>query len=367
MTQGWTWFDMHGVVRLRVAADCPAERQLREMFKPFLSSEPAAGTGAGSGADITVTEQAPHTLVDASHGEHAYRFTDDAVEIAAHRVGIAVQEGTFWVYGKGELLTTVLPLVDRVSVTRGAAMVHAATVAVGDAGVCLPAWGGVGKTSTVAKLTARPDGRFMGDDWGWVDRAQDLLGYAKPMFLKPHHRPIYPEVFSERRKPLAPSAMTDSVARLATTVHPVIIRYPRLADITRRWSPEHMMMHPDEVFAAGKIATRAPLRLACFIERFDGSRPVLAEQTREWMVTRIVGNFHSELPGTSRDVVVALGATGLVGLERYFADKAQVVSDALAGLPTYSLRVPVAMSADEASDVVCQTVVDLLAGESVGR
>ena len=366
MTQQWTWFDMHGVVRVRVAADCPAERQLREMFKPFLAAAPADVSGAAGGADITVTEQSPHALVDPSHGEHAYRFTDDAIEIAAHRVGIAVQDGTFWVYGKGELLTTVLPLVDRISVLRGAAMVHAATVAVGAAGVCLPAWGGVGKTSTVAKLTARADGQFMGDDWGWIDRDQNLLGYAKPMFLKPHHRPIYPEVFGERRKPLAPSAMTDTVARLATAVHPVIIRYPRLADVTRRWSPEHMMMHPDQVFAADKIATRAPLKLACFIERFDGSRPVLEDQSRPWMVTRIVGNFHSELPGTSRDVVVALGATGLVGLESYFADKAEVVSDALAGVPTHSLRVPATMSADEASDVVCQTVIDLLAGESVG-
>jgi hypothetical protein len=362
MSNEWTWFDMHGVVSLRVAVGCPTERQLREMFKPFLRIAPDEPDPV---ADITVTENAPAPLADPSHGEHAYLFTEEAVEVAAHHVGIAVRGETFWVYGKGELLTSVLPLVDRVSVLRGAAMVHAATVALGDAGVCLPAWGGVGKTSTVAKLTRLPNGRFMGDDWAWIDRDKLLLGYAKPMFLKPHHRPIYPQAFSDRRKPLAPSAMTDTVARLATAVHPVIIRYPRLADVTRRWSPEHMMMHPDEVFPAEKIATRVPLRLVCFVERFDGSRPELTARTPEWMVTRIVGNFHTELPKTSRDIVTALGATGIVGLERYFSDKAAVVADSLAGLPTYALRVPAAMSADEASDTVCQQVVDLLAEEGV--
>ncbi len=360
----WTWFDMHGVVRLKVAAGCPAERQLREMFKPFLAEPPTHGNDA---ADIVVTEDAPAALVHPSHGEHAYRFTEDAVEIAAHHVGVVARDKTFWVYGRGELLTTVLPLVDRVSVGRGAAMVHAATVAIGDAGVFLPAWGGVGKTSTVAKLTARPDGRFMGDDWAWVNRDGGLLGYAKPMFLKPHHRPIYPQAFETRKKPLAPSRMTDSVARLATAVHPVIIRYPRIADVTRRWSPEHMMMHPDELFAPGKIATQVQLRLACFVERFDGDQPELKERSRDWMVTRVVGNFHSELPKTSRDVVTALGATGLVGLEHCFAEKASVVTDALADVPTYSLRVPASMSADDASDAVCRHVLELLPGGSVSQ
>ena len=110
----------------------------------------------------------------------------------------------------------ILPVLEWVGVRRGAAMVHAATVSLGGRGVLMPAWGGVGKTSTMARLTARPDGLFMGDDWAWVDTDQTLLGYATPMFLKPHHRELYPHVFTERRKPMAPSALTDTVASLAT-------------------------------------------------------------------------------------------------------------------------------------------------------
>ncbi len=350
-------FDLHGYVTISVEAGAPAERQLREMFRPFLVDRLAGP------ADILVgSPGAP--LVHPSHGEHAFRFTEESVDVVADRVRVTVRRGgaqpAYEVRGKGELLTSVLPIVERVGVERGAAMVHAATIAIGDAGVCLPAWGGVGKTSTVARLTSLPEGRFMGDDWAWVDKNQQLLGYAKPMFLKPHHRELYPHVFAESSKPLAPSKMTDTVARLATAVHPVIIRYPKLADMTRRWSPEHMMAHPEDVFPADKIATRVPLRLTCFVERYDGSEVELTERSTSWMVRRMLGNFHSELPRTSRELITALGATGLIGLDDYFADKAAVLADSVAGIPAYSLRVPADWPAPKASTAIADQVLELL-------
>lgn len=352
---GWTWFDIHDSVTVRVVRWCPAERQLREMLRPFLV--PAQERTA----DISVGT-APVRLLEPSYGEHAYRFTESAVEVVDQQIQVGKDRDGFSLSGSGELLTALVPLIDRVAVLNGAAMVHAAMVSIGGVGVCLPAWGGVGKTSTVAKLAARPDGAFMGDDWGFVDRKGRLLGYAKPMFLKPHHRPIYPDAFEKRHKPLAPSAFTDSVARLATMVHPIIIRHPVVADITRRWSPEHMMVRPDQVFPSDKIVSEAPLGLVCFVERFDGRAPETLSRSVDWMADRMVGNFHAELPRSSRELVTALGSTGLVGINEYFAAKDDVIRAALTDVPLWSLRVPAAMSASDASDVVAKTVVTLMQG-----
>lgn len=350
-----TWLDIHGYATIAVESGAPAERQLREMLKPFVTAVPTGDAVP----DIVVGADA-RPLHDASHGEHAFRFTDDAVNILKDRVQVVRTDSGFEVRGKGELLTSVLPLVERVVVPRGAAMIHAATVAIGDRGVFLPAWGGVGKTSTVAKLTKLPEGRFMGDDWGFVTKDQRLLGYAKPMFFKPHHRELYPHVFGARKKPLAPSSMTDAVGKLATAVHPVIIRYPKVADVTRKWSPEHLMAHPDQVFPADKIAHDVPLALTCFVERYDGTGAELVERDVDWMVRRTIGNFHSELPGTSKDLVVAMAAVGMVGLEDYFSEKAEVMRAALSGAPSYSFRVPADWPAPKASDVIAQQVLDLL-------
>ena len=77
--------------------------------------------------------------------------------------------GQYRVNGPGELLTTVLPLLDLVTTSRGAGDDPRS-----DGGVPRAAPspsrppGGTGKTSTMAKLMRRPGFSFMGDDWGFV-------------------------------------------------------------------------------------------------------------------------------------------------------------------------------------------------------
>ncbi|WP_285741974.1 hypothetical protein [Lentzea sp. NBRC 105346] len=43
-------------------------------------------------------------------------------------------------------------------------------------------------------------------------------------------------------------------------------RYPRLAAITRRWSPEHHIVQADHVFH-DRITARVPLAGLAFVER----------------------------------------------------------------------------------------------------
>ena len=264
-------FDVHGLVAVRVEPGTPGEAQLRDMLAPFLGD---------SRAPLQLQVRGNITGVQGqSHAEDAYRYTSDTLYLPGDKVQVVQTDDGYRVEGRGELLTAVIPLLDRLCVREKTAMVHAAIVDYRGAGVLLPAWGGVGKTSTVAKLVAMPGVRFMADDWGFLTGDGDLLGYAKPMFIKPHHRAIYPELFQGARKPLAPGWLTTPVSHLATTVHPVIVRYPRTADFTRRWSPEHRMVHPDQVFGTDRIATRAPLRLAMFLERYDGTEALLEQRS----------------------------------------------------------------------------------------
>jgi hypothetical protein len=67
----------------------------------------------------------------------------------------------------------------------------------------------------------------------------------------------------------------------------------------------------------------------------------------------------------SREVVVALGATGLVPIEQFFADKREVLSRAVAGKPTYLLRVPASYPADQASDVIVEHLQKAMADAGV--
>lgn len=345
---GGTSFDIHRLVAVRVDPNTPGEAQLRDMMAPFLGE---------SQADLEIRVGAAHgPVTEQSHAEDAYRFTNDSLFIPRDGVQVRKIIDGFRVNGDGELLTAVIPLLDRLCVLQDTAMIHAAVVDYRGAGVLLPAWGGVGKTSTVAKLVALPGVRFMADDWAFLTGDGTLFGYAKPMFIKPHHRTIYPQLFQGARKPLAPRQLTASIARLATAVHPVVVRHPRMAAFTRRWSPEHRMVHPDQVFGSEKIAQSAPARLAMFLERYEASAPSWERRPLQWMTSRMIGNFHTELPIVSRRLVEALGATGLVPLETHFGQKAAVVAQALHDVPCSLLRVPLSWSADQASEYIAETV-----------
>jgi GT2 family glycosyltransferase len=356
----WIEFDIHGRASMRVDADAPTAPLLRDMFAPFLSNRPL------SSFDLTITGKL-QPVAGVSFGETEYHYTDHSLYFPEIDVQILLDEDGFHLNGTRELLVFALPLIDRIMVTRGAAMIHAATVEYRGTGLCLPAWGGTGKTSTIAKLLRRDGFAFMGDDWAFLTADGQLLGYQKPMFIKPHHRPIYPHLFQAKRKPLVPVRLSRPLGRLTTRVHPVVTQYPRFARFARQFSPEHMTVSPDQAFPHARMATEAPLGLAMFVERYDGSVVRLHERDESWMVSRLIGNFHAEITPHSQKVITAMAATGMVPIETTFGDKAAVLRSALAGKPALLLQIPQAWPPDQASDAIVAEVERMIDRYGLGR
>lgn len=353
----WYNFDIHGLVGVRVHARAPAAMQLRTMMHSFAVDRAVA-------EDIVVTERM-ELMLDAAALEDELAYTSSAVHFRRDRVQVVRDGRRYRVHGPGELLTTVLPLLDLASVDRGAAMIHAATVGYQGHALALPAGGGTGKTSTMAKLMKRPGFTFMGDDWAFLTEGGRMLNYEKPMFIKPHHRAIYPHLFSGTRKPLVPARLSRPVGRLTTVVHPHIVKHPKLADLSRRMSPEHRIVTAEQALPGVQVTPEAPLLASVFVERFAGARTHLAERDTEWMAQRMLGNFHIEMPGFSRDVLAGLAGSSQLSLAAYFEAKTAVLTSALEGVPTYVLQVPSVYSPDIASDDIVGVVEDLLGSMAI--
>lgn len=349
----WWSYDVHGRVGLCVDRDAPAALQLRTMLACFATDRTVP-------CDIAVSKN-PEPMVDPSVLEDDLRYTEDAVLFVEESVQIVRDAEQFRIHGPGELLTSLVPVLDRVMVQRGAAMIHAATVGYRGHAILMPAAGGTGKTSTVAKMVNRPGYSFMGDDWGFVSDNGEMLGYAKPMFIKPHHRGIYPHLFQGARKPTIPSSLSRPVGRLTTLVHPAVIRYPRLADAARRWSPEHRMVRADQALPGVPVTTSAPVLVAVYVERYAGETSRLLDVDRTWMADRLMGNFHIEMASFSQQVVTSLAATNMVSWRDHTEAKLKVLDKGLEGIPCFLLQVPVNMSADDASDDVVRVMDRLLA------
>jgi len=239
-------------------------------------------------------------------------------------------------------------------------MVHAAAVARDGRGVCLAGGGGAGKTSAALRLAVANGDGFMADDWCFVGADGLLLGYAKPLFLRAHHRTLLPGSGVARRAPPVPAALTRPLGAVATAVHPAVAARPRAARVARRWWPEHAMVPVREALAGAEIVERAPLAAVAFVERADARAPVLEARDADWMAARLVGSFFAELPRGARELLAALAGAGLLSLERAFAEKAAILRRGLEGRPTYRLCVPRVLQAREAAGVIAAAVDEIL-------
>jgi hypothetical protein len=343
----WLRFAIHDRIGVRVAADAPGALQLRDMLEPFL-------TDSCGREDLTVGGRIEPMAGLAEAG--ASRYGDHVLELPARGLQVISERGALRLNGAGELLVPALALLDRALVRRDAAMVHAAAICRDGRAVCIAGAGGAGKTSAALRMAhGRGDG-FMADDWCFIAADGRLLGYAKPLLLRPQHRGIVPAGTPARRAPLAPAVLSGALGSVATAVHPVVSRAPRVARLARRWWPEYRMVPARDALAGATIVEAAPLAATVFVERTDCTQPALESRSSDWMADRLVGSFHAELPRGARELVTAMAGSGLLSLERAFAEKAAVLRAALDGRRALLLRLPLTLRAPAAADAIAAAV-----------
>jgi hypothetical protein len=343
----WLRFAIHDRIGVRVAADAPGAAQLREMLEPF-------ATDGSVRDDLTVGGRIEPVAGLAE--TDAWRYGEHVLELPSRGLQVVAEHGAVRLNGAGELLVPALPLIDRALVRRDAAMVHAAAICRDGRAVCIAGAGGAGKTSAALRMAhGRGDG-FMADDWCFIAADGRLLGYAKPLLVRPQHRGLVPGGGARRATPLAPAALSGALGTVATAVHPVVSRLPRTARVARRLWPEYRIVPARTALAGATIVDAAPLAATLFVERAACAAPELEARSAEWMADRLAGSFHSELPRGARELVVAMAGSGLMSLERAFAEKAAVLRAALDGRPSLLLRVPLAMRAPEAADAIAAAV-----------
>jgi hypothetical protein len=359
----WVGFDFHGLAAIGVSRAAPTAPLFGEVFAPFRADglerfdllisgrlEPWQGGARGETVEGT-----------------GFRYTPDGLCLRSPRVQVMRHGEGYRLNGTVELLEYALPLLDRLLVARGAAMIHAVTTAYRNHGLCLAAPSGTGKTDTLAKLARIEGFSFLSDDWGFLTRRGVMLGCPKPLFIRPHHRSAYPHLFARPGKPLVPTRLSMPVSRLTRVARPFVTRHPRLALLLRRWSPEYMMVLPREALPGVRLAATAPLAACLFVERSeDGGAPYeLVRESPDAMAARLVRGYHTGLPPGFRAVLAALDASGLAPLDQTVAEKTAVVRAALDGKPAFRLCVPRSLPLDRASDPILEGVSRVLAAAGV--
>jgi hypothetical protein len=352
MPPGPLLFDIHGLLTLRVAENTPSAGRFQEMFGPFQTSGVSA-------LDIDVGGP-PRPLDQPVRIKWTYRYTESCLESIDDGWQVCVDAACIRVAGRGDLLPVALPLVDRLLVERGAALVHAAGVRLGERGVCLPAWGGTGKTSVMAQLASVPGAGFCGDDLVLLDSTGSLLSFPKRIWIKSHHRDIYADALHQQRRRPLPYKFAQR--RVLPALRPLLKRFPQVRVLAKGLSPllPAVPVAPEEALGM-PVVSGAPLALTVLLESYEGEVAVCEATTPDQLARRLVGQFEADVLRESREAVALLAATGLVPLEAHLAGKVKLLRGALAAGPAYRLRVPASLSRADAAELIAREVLRLLA------
>lgn len=329
---GWLDFDIPGVLGLRVSTSAPAAERLRTTMAGFAVDQEVP-------EDIVLRGEL-ELMLDAALVADELVHNASAVHFRRRHLQVVTDGDRYRLNGPGAV-DALLPVLDLATPSRGAAVVHAASIGYHGGALALPAAPGIALSGAVASLAGRPGYSLMGHSWALLLADGRLLGVEVPT-LTDVDRSAYGKVARAARVAPLPPPVSRSLDRFTELIRP---------GGAKRATPVACSVGPPQ---------EAPLLVVAFVERYEGARTRVAKRDRAWMVQRLLGDFTIQQPRACRDVQTGLAATSHLALGPFLEDKARVVEASLAHASCFAVQVPAVYDPGVVSDEVVRGVEDLL-------
>jgi len=330
----WLYYNIHDLVRIRLQRGHMSKRSFELFFGPFrtnfLKEEEI---------DISVQKYAPE-ISEYSDAGGSYYFGDNHLYFKKYKTHLLKKNDSWILAGQRNLLPFVYPVLQMLFLRKKHCMIHSASVAINGRGVLLPGWGGTGKTSSVICILREIGGsRFLGDDFSII--SPDLIySYPKAFFIYPYHRKLFPHLFKSKHKILIPPCFSDIFEKVRTIVRPAIMMFPRLENIARRITPEHMCVPAREALPDFEFSDKAKIDTILFIERYSGIKIVLEDISVDHARQRLTGNWLYEIGKCCQEMIVAMSGAGIIDLSEYFSQMGAIIDLACRNRTVKLLKIP---------------------------
>lgn len=312
-------FRVHDIVIERAEHGRPAwRRSVDEELGRQLAGFPLADESTA--ADIVLRDVADLAFdhVDAVVIEN-YVFGDGVLLDLKERIGIrlAHERLTYWCPSASHL--SVPYLIQLLLPSRNRSFVHCAALAVRGAGVLLPSFGGIGKTSLVAEALREDGVKLLGDDLCMVAADGTLLGYPRPFALYRYHMPLFEDYYRRNRfRYLRPPLFWRIVFRAAREARARLnVPLPRAPHVTHVGG--YVTANPVDLFGSDSIemggvpltkvicmtrspAVTAPIRAPLTVERASAfAIGVTLHEWAEFHRRELAYSIHRAVPPSGPD------------------------------------------------------------------
>jgi hypothetical protein len=250
------------------------------------------------------------------------------------------KNGSWILAGQRDLLSLARPVLQMLFLRKKHCVIHSASVSINGRGVLLPGWGGTGKTSAIICILKGIAGSsFLSDDYSFIS-ADSIYSNPKAFFIYPYHQQLFPHLFKPRRKILVPSRFSDTLEKIRIVARPGFMAFPRLENIARRITPEHMQVPAREALPDFEFSDKAKIDTVLFVERHSNGKTVLEDISIDRARQRLIGNWLYEENKCGQEMIVAMGGTGIIDLSEYFSQMGAIIDSACRNRTVKLLKIP---------------------------
>ncbi len=135
--------------------------------------------------------------------------------------------------------------------------------------------------------------------------------------------------------------------------------FPRLENIARRITPEHMQTPAHTALPDADFSDSALLDVILFVDRWSSIETQIDELDLDEATRRLVGNWYYEEQQCGIDAFLAAGSTALLDIPEFFAKMASIIKTTCNNRRIYRLRMG-ELSPVEIGRTVVETVCKVL-------
>jgi O-antigen/teichoic acid export membrane protein len=349
----WLYYNIHDLIRIRLQKDHMSRRSFDLFFGPFktdfLNEEEI---------DLSVQNHAPE-ISEYGDASGSYYYSDNHLYFIKYKTHLLKKNGSWILAGQRDLLSLTRPVLQMLFLRKKHCVIHSASVSINGRGVLLPGWGGTGKTSAIICILKEIAGSsFLSDDYSFIS-ADSIYSNPKAFFIYPYHQQLFPHLFKPRRKILVPSCFSDTLEKIRIVARPGFMAFPRLENIARRITPEHMQVPAREALPDFEFSDKAKIDTVLFIERHSNGKTVLEDISIDRARQRLIGNWLYEENKCGQEMIVAMGGTGIIDLSEYFSQMGEIIDSACRNRTVKLLKIP-KMLPHETGRIIAATLKEIM-------
>lgn len=327
------YFNIHNLAGIKIQSSLPFKisevlHQIQEFEEPYLGEK---------AIDIFVYDYSKCPVFkNSTILSNYYYYSDNYLNIPAERLCFNFIDTPFVIYCDNFRIPLNF-LVELVLLKKGYSLIHAAAVEYHEKNYLFPAFGGVGKTTTIAPLIF-DGGKLFGDDMNIIKR-QEILSYPMDFSVYPYHLDILRIKDKKIKYQFKKTEILDSIIDKLKKYNFRIIKL--LILILDSFKVPYVNVAPKKIFDENCIVKKGQIDKIYYLTKVDNSSSkIMIEQIDSNKLAEICANIIFQEWHQAMAILYTYSGLSTFSLNSLFSKIKSIYKSFFMNYECYQIKIP---------------------------